>query len=290
MTKNDTYHEGELALQERLGLRERADKVGRGVHEAIPDAARAFLMSQTLAVVCVVTDGRPRIVPIAGPPGFVHAESHDVIRFHDAFRGLPLEFENDAAIGSIVIDLETRRRLRANGRGRREGDDLVVRVDEVYSNCPRFITPRRWSESEASETSASNTRRLTSDAIALIRAADTFFIGTFHATRGADASHRGGEPGFVRVVDERTLSWPDYDGNAMLNTLGNLSVEPRAALAFVDFASGGVLQLEGTCHLEIGSDGARVMRFSIDDARQTPGALAGRWSTLIDLQPHDPSK
>jgi len=287
VTKNDTYHEGELAVQERLGVRERAEKMERVVHETIPDSARAFLMSQTLAVVCIVSDGRPRIVPIAGPPGFVHAESEVAIRFHDAFRGLPLELENGAAAGSIVIDLETRRRMRANGSAWRDGNDLVLKVDEVYANCPRFITPRRWSESEPSEASTASSIRLTDDAIALIRSADTFFIGTFHASRGADASHRGGEPGFVRVIDDKTLSWPDYDGNAMLNTLGNLSVEPRAALAFIDFITGSVLQLEGSCRLDVDAGGTRSMFFAIDEVSRTPGALAGRWSILIDSQPRD---
>ena len=61
---------------------------------------------------------------------------------------------------------------------------------------------------------------------------------------GLDVSHRGGPPGFVRV-DGDVLTIPDYRGNRYFNTLGNLLLEPRAALLFVDFARGEMLQLQG---------------------------------------------
>jgi predicted pyridoxine 5'-phosphate oxidase superfamily flavin-nucleotide-binding protein len=63
----------------------------------------------------------------------------------------------------------------------------------------------------------------------LIRRADTFFAATAHASRGTDASHRRGNPGFAKVLDETTLRIPDYPGNSMFNTLGNLAVDPSDA-------------------------------------------------------------
>ena len=80
--------------------------------------------------------------------------------------------------------------------------------------------------------------------IRLIEAADTFFLGTTHAISGNDASHRGGPPGFVRVAPEH-LWWPDYPGNNMFNSFGNLSADPTAALLFMDFRAGITLQLSG---------------------------------------------
>ena len=65
--------------------------------------------------------------------------------------------------------------------------------------------------------------------VRLIENSDTFFLGTTHPTSGNDASHRGGPAGFVRVTPEH-LWWPDYPGNNMFNSLGNLSVDPSAAL------------------------------------------------------------
>ncbi len=80
----------------------------------------------------------------------------------------------------------------------------------------------------------------------MIETADTFFLGTTHATAGNDASHRGGAPGFVRVADEGQLWWPDYPGNNMFNSFGNLAADPTAALLFLDFRAGVILQLSGT--------------------------------------------
>src|SRR5262249_25058473 len=77
----------------------------------------------------------------------------------------------------------------------------------------------------------------------------TFFIASTHPQGGADASHRGGEPGFVQVPDAHTLQWPDYVGNNLFQTLGNLSVNPRAGLLFVDFERGRTLQLTGQAEL-----------------------------------------
>ena len=84
---------------------------------------------------------------------------------------------------------------------------------------------------------------------AAIAAADTFFVASRSragngAMFGADISHRGGRPGFIRV-DGDVLTIPDFRGNRYFNTLGNLLAEPRASLLFVDFASGGLLQLTG---------------------------------------------
>src|SRR6266487_5838449 len=78
-----------------------------------------------------------------------------------------------------------------------------------------------------------------------IERADTFFIGSVHEQAGMDCSHRGGNPGFVRVKDELRVVFADYSGNNMFQTLGNLSLDSRAALIFLDFETGGTLQASG---------------------------------------------
>ena len=111
--------------------------------------------------------------------------------------------------------------------------------------------------------------------------ADTFFLGTQHPDRGADASHKGGDPGFVRVEGTDVL-WPDYAGNNMFNSLGNLAVDPRAALLFIDFDTGGVLQLSGTAELEWRSadpaigDTGRWVRFRPADGVLRSSPVRGR--------------
>ena len=79
----------------------------------------------------------------------------------------------------------------------------------------------------------------------LVTAAETFFLGTAHPTRGVDSSHRGGPSGFVRAEGNQ-LWWPDLPGNNMFNSLGNLAADPAAALLFIDWTDGAVLALSGT--------------------------------------------
>jgi hypothetical protein len=90
--------------------------------------------------------------------------------------------------------------------------------------------------------------------IELIRQADTFFLGTTAPEHGNDASHRGGPVGFVRVEDN-SVRWPDYPGNNMFNSLGNLSIDHTAALLFADFADGRTVHLSGTATVEWGASG-----------------------------------
>jgi predicted pyridoxine 5'-phosphate oxidase superfamily flavin-nucleotide-binding protein len=113
---------------------------------------------------------------------------------------------------------------------------------------------------------------LTAAAQDLVAAADTFFLGTTHPTRGNDASHRGGPPGFVEVTSPTTVSWPDFPGNNMFNSLGNLAVDDEAALLFTDYTTGATVQMSGTAALQWTSDGRRVeftARAVVDSADQS---------------------
>src|SRR5262249_24476065 len=67
---------------------------------------------------------------------------------------------------------------------------------------------------------------------------------------GVDVSHRGGRPGFVRLGSDGLLTIPDYLGNFLFNTLGNVERDRRAGLLFVDFASGDLLQLTGQAWID----------------------------------------
>ena len=131
---------------------------------------------------------------------------------------------------------------------------------------------------------------------ALIRGADTFFIATAHPQarasvkreHGIDVSHRGGKPGFVRVEDGRVHTVPDFTGNSFFNTIGNLLLEPRCGLLFIDFATGDTLQLAATARLiEDGAELAsfkgalRLLRFEVSGAIHVGGALPLRWGEAV---------
>ena len=80
---------------------------------------------------------------------------------------------------------------------------------------------------------------------AFIEGADMFFIATADAEGRPQCSYKGGEPGFVRVVDEKTIAFPSYDGNGMYLTAGNALVNPNVGLLFIDFERRRRLRLNG---------------------------------------------
>ncbi|MES2462963.1 MAG: pyridoxamine 5'-phosphate oxidase family protein, partial [Armatimonadota bacterium] len=93
-------------------------------------------------------------------------------------------------------------------------------------------------------------RKLTSAQADWIEQSDTFFIASVHPEGGADASHRGGSPGFVRVdPDGRTILFPDYSGNAMFNTLGNIDATGKAGLLFINWQNGDLLHISGDARI-----------------------------------------
>ena len=97
---------------------------------------------------------------------------------------------------------------------------------------------------------------LVSDAIsagdqAFIEARDMFFLATADGEGRPTCSYKGGEPGFVRVLDPRTLVFPSYDGNGMYLSAGNVLVHPEVGLLFIDFEQGHRMRLEGTASIDL---------------------------------------
>ena len=76
-----------------------------------------------------------------------------------------------------------------------------------------------------------------------------FFLATADAEGQPDVSYKGGVPGFVRIVDDRTLAFPDYDGNGMFKSLGNILANPKVGLLFVDFEHPNRMRVSGTASI-----------------------------------------
>ena len=85
---------------------------------------------------------------------------------------------------------------------------------------------------------------------AFIEARDMFFLATADADGAPQCSYKGGEPGFVRVLDEHTIAFPSFDGNGMYLSLGNLTENPHVGLLFIDFEGQKRLRLNGTASID----------------------------------------
>ena len=86
---------------------------------------------------------------------------------------------------------------------------------------------------------------------AFIEARDMFFLATADAEGRPTCSHKGGEPGFVRVLDPHTLAFPSYDGNGMYLSAGNVLVNPHVGMLFLDLEKGHRMRLEGEASIDL---------------------------------------
>lgn len=297
------YHPGERSVQERAGVREMADRIGRSIGTTIPPAAWNFLRSQPLVVVGSVDAGRRVWASlVTGAPGLVQAIDKHTVRINARpAAGDPLgdNLVANNAVGLIAIEFATRRRMRLNGRAEVAEDGVItIHAEQVYSNCPKYIQARRWRGRSPEVDSTPAVRRqstLTQDQQRWIREADTFFIASHHPDGGTDASHRGGHPGFVHVLDDHYLIWPDYSGNIMFQSLGNIAVNPQAGLLFIDFERGQTLQLTGRAriiwdqeHTAEFPGAERLVEFDVDEVVEIAGAHPLDWR-FLDYSPENPA-
>ncbi|MEG3436864.1 pyridoxamine 5'-phosphate oxidase family protein [Pannus brasiliensis CCIBt3594] len=292
------FHAGELAIQERFGLRERMDRQGRRViREYLPEQHRQFYSQLPYILVGTVdADGHPWASILVGKPGFLSSPDDRTLRVMKMpLSGDPLaeNLENGGDIGLLGIELHTRRRNRLNGTIRNlSADGFEVQVGQSFGNCPQYIQARAfelWENESESPKPVYRVENFGERERAMITAADTFFIATAYrnesAARGVDVSHRGGNPGFVRVDDSRTLTIPDFSGNFHFNTFGNLQLNPRAGLIFIDFDRGDLLYLTGTAtviwegaEIREYAGAERLLRFHLEKGYRIEGGLPLRWS------------
>jgi predicted pyridoxine 5'-phosphate oxidase superfamily flavin-nucleotide-binding protein len=295
------FHDGEREVQRLAGVTSLAERVGRSIRREMPPAAQAFLAERRWIVIGGLdADGRPWPAIRAGVPGFVQALDARTVRIDaTAPAGDPLgddSLQPGALVGLLAIEPATRRRLRFNGRvAANDAAGLVVEADQVFSNCPKYIQRRDEAAADQvrSPATVATAPALTDAQRDRLRATDTFFIVSARPGEGVDVSHRGGMPGFVQVEGER-VAWPDYAGNAMFNTLGNLHVHPRAGILVPDFAGGGALILGGGAaidwdprHASRLAGAERVVTVDVDRVVEQIGVLPASFQ-LREYSPFNP--
>jgi predicted pyridoxine 5'-phosphate oxidase superfamily flavin-nucleotide-binding protein len=261
------FHSGEIAVQERAGVRDIAEDVGEGIVDHLPPGASGFLELRQMAVLGTVdSEGRVWASVVTGQPGFIETVDDRTLKIAARPSSSDPLFRNLAKEGHVALfapDFVATRRVRVNGRAVIKQGSIYIRTEEVYGNCRRYLQERLFigeRKSSATDQPAETGNALSDAQQQQISRADTFFIATDNPEHGADVSHKGGNSGFLRVVDERHIAFPDYNGNSMFNTLGNLTVNPQAGLLFIDFDSGRTLQLSGRASIDW--DANRIAKFA----------------------------
>lgn len=282
-------HPGETTLQGRSGMSGRPWGSAH-VGQTIPTVAAEFMSAQRLAVVGARDDaGRVWAGPLTGPPGFLSARGETTV-VAAAVPG-PLDplagaFDTGRAVGMLIIDFTSRKRMRVNGIATRDGESLIIETDQVYANCPKYIQMREPADAPTlPPPSRTVGAEITAAQRVWIESSDTFFIATQADPYGTDASHRGGHPGFVTTSSAGRLSWPEYSGNLMYMTLGNLQVDSRAGLLFVDWERGSTLHLTG--HARTDRE-RQVVDFDLEQVVEIDAAIPLTW-TFVEYSKFNPA-
>ncbi len=220
-------------------------------------------------------------------------------------------------VAGLAMNMEDRTRVKLAGRmirgivldgpqdETREAEpdrmdvQLAVAIDETLGNCPKYLNRKVLWPHEASPTLVGDSLPLPPEALALIEKADIFFLSSRHGDESMDTNNRGGSPGFVRVfsnsVEEGvTLIYPEYSGNRLFQTLGNLHTDPAVGITFPDFETGDVLYLTGAAEVLVGADAAAALphsslavRVRVEAARFVRDGLPFR-GRLLDPSPYNP--
>src|SRR5712675_2090160 len=255
------FHAGEQTIQRLAGVRDRVELRGRAViRDYMPEQHRAFFAALPFMVVGMADqNGHPWATTLSGPPGFMNSSDANLLTIKSwPDPGDPLHscIRDGAPVGGLGIELSTRRRNRVNGRIENcvVGEGFSIRVQQSFGNCPKYIQARNEQPGHCSrrESEYRTASHLGESEVSIIAEADTFFIASRSAqldqvdsAQGLDISHRGGRPGFVQVVSPNELCFPDFSGNLLFNTLGNLEADARAGLLFIDFQSSRMLHIIG---------------------------------------------
>jgi ferredoxin-NADP reductase/predicted pyridoxine 5'-phosphate oxidase superfamily flavin-nucleotide-binding protein len=299
------FHEGELAIQERVGVREKIDAQGRrAARRYLTEQHREFFrMLPYLFVGSVDDQGQPWASPLFGAPGFVMPTDDTSISVRARpLHGDPLAtaLREGAEIAMLGAQLHTRRRNRLFGSiAELRPDGFAVAVRQTLGICPQYIQGREPEFTRDPSLSAARpvhrSDRLDAGAQSIIAHADTYFVASVNpreadgVARGADVSHRGGRPGFVRVDDAATLTAPDFVGNFIFNTLGNWQIDNRAGLLFLDFQGGDLVYVAARAEviwegpeLRAFTGAQRLVRYHIEQVIRVEDSLPARFTAPED--------
>ncbi|KAA0677933.1 pyridoxamine 5'-phosphate oxidase family protein [Roseomonas genomospecies 6] len=296
-----TWHEGETFIQETLGVAERMAAVGqRVVRDVMPDQHRDFYAQLPFVVAGSVDPGGDAWATILeGRPGFLSSPAPTVLDI--AARPDPSDpagagMTDGTPVGLLGIEMQTRRRNRMNGVAAATPEGFRVGVEQSFGNCPRYIQRRdaAFARDPGQPFAGAVEAMAVLDpaARATVEGADAFFVASYAdrvGHRQVDVSHRGGKAGFVRVAEDGTLTIPDFSGNLFFATLGNILLNGKAGLLFVDFERGDTLQMTGDAAVLLDSpeiaafQGAeRLWTFRARRIVRRRGALALRWTFRTD--------
>ncbi|RYP22906.1 hypothetical protein DL767_008954 [Monosporascus sp. MG133] len=295
------WHEGELAVHTLLKVPPRyQNPTSAGLP---PQLGYRVAVSPLVAFGALDEHGRPWTALWGGERGFARPVAQGILSMHSlvnrrhdpVVRALMGNIASDGELvrpedaedgiklmSGLSIDLETRDRVKLAGRmvdgavaARPDGKgkdgaesgvgeaQLAMLVEESLGNCPKYLNKKDIKPHVPSPELISDALPLPPEAVTLLEKADMFFLSSTNG-KTMDTNHRGGPPGFMRVVNNSVdagvvLVYPEYSGNRLYQTLGNLHVNPKVGIVVPDYETSDVLYLTGETQLLVGQAAAKLM-------------------------------
>jgi ferredoxin-NADP reductase/predicted pyridoxine 5'-phosphate oxidase superfamily flavin-nucleotide-binding protein len=281
-----------------------------------PQASFMLQHAPLLALGTLDVQDRPWITLWGGSPGFseplgggfigtrtlIDSKNDPVAQaLHHAHNGeMQQQEDGGKSVAGLAIDLMARKRVKVAGRviagtvqdvnvevesqfpTTHSQIQLVTKIEQSLGNCPKYLNQYEIEPALVNSSLISQGSTLSPEAKALISAADMFFLST-RTREDMDVNHRGGPPGFVRIVSSDEIAYPEYSGNRLYQSLGNLHLDSRIGVTFPDYGTGDVLYLTGTAGVYAGKEAAAILpgsnlvvRVKIDEARFVSGGLPFR--------------
>ncbi|MCK0473730.1 pyridoxamine 5'-phosphate oxidase family protein [Halalkalibacter sp. APA_J-10(15)] len=300
----EIFHSGERKVQSKIGVINKANLVGQMIQPFIDESYQFFIESQSVIIIGS-TDAKGGLWSslICGDRGFIRVINNRTIKIHMMEKSndvLLTNLKSNLNVGMIVIEFSTRIRIRINGVATILDEETIeVKTEQIYGNCPKYIQSRHIKLNNINETKKLETlhsMNLNKYQRSWIERSDTFFISSSNSLGKTDVSHRGGQAGFIRVIDETTLIYPDYVGNMMFNTLGNMIENAKTGLLFTNFQEGHTLQLTGSSKIiwnltedeKLKYPGAkRLIEYVITGVIEKKHALKYQWD-FLEYSPYNP--
>lgn len=196
---------------------------------------------------------------------------------------------------SVDIEIEEGDYLPADAPRKQDQIQLVTKISQSLGNCPKYLNQYALRPALLTPTLLHSGPSLSSEGNNLIEKADMFFLSTSSGV-DMDTNHRGGPPGFIRIVSSTCIVYPEYSGNRLYQSLGNLKINPRIGVTVPDFENGDVLYATGTAEILVGADAEKVMpgtnlavKIDLTDTRYVRQGLAFRGELQINgHSPYNP--
>jgi ferredoxin-NADP reductase len=227
---------------------------------------------------------------------------------------------NEKMVSGLSIDLMTRKRVKLFGRMLAgslddvkvdlegevdaEGEDapstttqtriqLVTKIEQSMGNCPKYLNQYEIDPARVRSELIWKGASIMPAVKDLISHADMFFLSS-STSEDMDTNHRGGPPGFVRILSDTEIVYPEYSGNRLYQTLGNLEVNPKVGMVFPDYETGEVVYLTGTAEILVREDAAKLLpgsnlalKITVSEVRLVKDGLPFR-GVRRDASPYNP--